>query len=65
MSNYKIIFPKSYTHNWTEEVFSTEKVKTTISWTCVTNDFNGKEITGTFDVIDLQNINHSQFKIKK
>ena len=65
ISNYKIIFTKGYTPNWTEEVFSIKKVKTTVPWRYVTDDFNDKEITGTFDVIDLQKTNHSQFKIEK
>ena len=48
ISKYKNIFAKSYTPNWSEEVFVIKKVKNTVPWTYVINDLNGEEIMGTF-----------------
>ena len=41
ISNYKNIFGKSYTPNWSEEVFVIKKIKNTVPWTYVINDLNG------------------------
>ena len=46
--NIKTFFAKRYTPNWSEEVFVISKIKNTVSWTCVINDLNGEEITGSF-----------------
>ena len=43
ISNYKNIFAKG-----AEEVFEIKKVKNTVPWTYVINDFNGEKIVGTF-----------------
>ena len=48
ISKYKNIFAKGYTPNWSEEVFVIKKVKNTVPWTYVINEFNGEEIIGTF-----------------
>ena len=48
ISKYKNIFAKGYMPNWSEEVFIISKIKNTVPWTYVINDFNGEEITGTF-----------------
>ena len=48
ISKYKNIFPKGYTPNWSEEVFVIKKVKNTVPWTYVINDFNAEKITRTF-----------------
>ena len=39
--NIKIIFAKGYIPNWFEEVFVISKIKNTVPWTYVINDFNG------------------------
>ena len=44
ISKYENIFAKSYTPNWSEEVFLIRKVKNTVSWTYVIIDLNGEEI---------------------
>ena len=44
ISKYKKIFAKGYTLNWSEEVFVIKKVKNTVPWTFIINDFNGEEI---------------------
>ena len=54
ISKYKKIFPKSYTPNWSEEVFVIKKIKNTVPWTYVINDLNGEEIIGTFYEKELQ-----------
>ena len=48
ISKYKNTFPKGYTPNWSEEVFVIKKVKNTVPWTYVINDFNAEKITRTF-----------------
>ena len=41
ISEYKNIFAKGCTPNWSEEVFVIKKVKNTLPWTYVINDLNG------------------------
>ena len=57
ISEYKNIFAKGYTLNWSEEVFVIRKVKNTVPWTHVINDLNVEEIIGTFYGKELQNTN--------
>ena len=47
-SQYKNIFAKGYTPNWSEEDFVVNKIKNTVPWTCVINDLNGDLITESF-----------------
>ena len=54
ISKHQFFFAKSYTPNWSEEVFVTKKVKNTVPWTYVINDLNGEEIVGTFYEKELQ-----------
>ena len=65
ISRYKIIFAKGCAPNWSEEDFVVSKIKTTVSWTYVVNDLNGKEITGTFYKKELQKINQQEFIAEK
>ena len=65
ISKYKNIFAKGYMPNWSEEVFVIKKVKNTIPWTCVINDLNGEEITGTFYERELQKTSQEEFRIEK
>ena len=46
ISKYKNIVTNGYTPNWNEEVFVVNKVKSTVPWTYLINDFNGEEIMG-------------------
>ena len=48
ISQYKNIFAKGYTPNWSEEVFVIKEFKNTVPWTYVISDLNGEEIIGTF-----------------
>ena len=65
ISKYKSIFAKSFTPNWSEEVFAIKKVKNTVQWTYVINDLNGEEITGTFYEKELQKTNQEELRIEK
>ena len=62
---YKNIFAKGYRTNWSDDVFIIKKVKSTVSWTYVTNDLNGDEIIGTFYEKELQKTNEQEFRIEK
>ena len=48
---YRNIFSKGYVSNLSEEVFVIKKVKNTVPWTYVTNDFNVIEIETFFEKI--------------
>ena len=48
ISKCKNIFAKGYVSNWSEEVFVITQVKSTIPWTYVISDLQGKDIVGTF-----------------
>ena len=65
ISEYKTIFAKGYTANWSEEVFIVNKIKNTVPWTYVINDLNGEEIIGTFYEKELQKTNQQEFRIEK
>ena len=57
ISKYKNIFAKSYTLNWSEEIFVIGEVKNTFPRTYVINDLNGEEIIGTFYEKELEKTN--------
>ena len=65
ISKYKNIFAKRYMPNWSEEVFIISKIKNTVPWTYVINDFNGEEIIGTFFEKELLKTNQKEFRIEK
>ena len=65
ISEYKTIFAKGYTANWSEEVFIVNKIKNTVPWTYVINDLNGEEIIGTIYEKELQKTNQQEFRIEK
>ena len=56
MSEYKNIFAKGYTPNWSEEVSVINKIENAVPWTYTISDFNGEEITGSFYEQELQEI---------
>ena len=49
ISKYKNIFAKEFAPNWSGEVFVVSKIKNTVLWTYLINDFSGEEITGSFN----------------
>ena len=59
ISKYKNIFAKEYAPNCSEEVFVGSKIKKKVLWTYVVSDLNGKEITGSFYVKELQKISQN------
>ena len=65
ISKYKNIFAKGYTPNWSEEIFVIKRIKNTLPWTYVINDFNGEEIIGPFYEKELQKTNQEEFKIER
>ena len=65
ISKYKNIFAKGYMPNWSEEVFIINKIKNTVPWTYIINDFDGEEIIGTFYEKELQKTNKKEFRIEK
>ena len=65
LSKYKNVFAKGYTPNWSEEFFVVSKIKNTGPLTCVINDLNGEEITGTFYEKELQKTNQQEHRIEK
>ena len=65
ISKYQNIFAKGYTPNWSEEVFVVGKIKNTVPWTYVINDFNDEEIVGTFYKKELHKTNQKEFKMEK
>ena len=65
ISKCKNIFAKGYTPNWSEEVFVINKIKKTVAWSYVINDWNGEEITGSFYEKELQKTNEKEFRIEK
>ena len=46
--NFKNVFAKGYTLNWSEEIVVVRKIKNTVPWTYVISDLNGEEIVGSF-----------------
>ena len=65
MSKYKSIFAKGYFPNWFKEVFVITKVKNTVSWTYVIENFNGEIIAGTLYEKELQKTNRKEFRVEK
>ena len=54
ISQYKNIFAKRYSPDWSENVFAINKINNTIPWTYAIDDLNGEEITGNFYEKELQ-----------
>ena len=65
ISNYKNIFTKSYTTNWSEEIFMIKRIKNPVPWNYVNHDLNGEEIISTFYKKELQKTNQEEFRTEK
>ena len=65
VSQYKNVFTKGYTPNWSEKVFVVNKVQNTVLWTYLIYDLNGEEIKGSFYEKELQKTNQKEFRIEK
>ena len=64
ISKYNKIFAKGYTPNWSEEVFITKKVKNTVPWPYVINNFSGEKFFGTFYEREFQKTNQEELRIE-
>ena len=64
ISKYKNIFAKAYMPSWSEEIFIIKKIRNTVPWTYVINDFNGEDIIGTYEN-ELQGTKLNEFRIEK
>lgn len=54
ISKYKGIFEKSYTHNWSTEIFKIIKIQITNPVTYLLEDLNGEKIRGGFYEYEIQ-----------
>ena len=61
----KKAFEKSFTTNWSEELFIITKVKNTKPPTYEIEDLNGKAIQGSFYEQELQKSKQSSYRIEK
>ena len=48
ITEYKNIFTKGYTQNWSEQVFVVSKIKNKVPWTYIISDLNGEPLTRSF-----------------
>ena len=51
--------------NWSEEIFIIKKIKNTVPWIYVINNFNGEEIIVAFYENELQKTKQNEFMIEK
>ena len=64
ISNYKDVFAKGYTPNWSEEIFIIKEVKDTVPWTYSISDINNEKILGSFYEKELQKTDQKVFRIE-
>ena len=62
ISKCENIFAKGYVPNWSEENYTTTKVKNTVPWTFVISDLRAEEIVGKFYKQELQKIAENKSK---
>ena len=62
---YENIFAKSYTPNWSEEVFVVNKVQNTVSWTYLMNDLNGEKLRVVFMKKNCKRLFRKNLGLKK
>ena len=65
ISRKKKTFEKGYTANWTEEVFTVDKVQPTIPYTYKLKDTRGESVKGTFYEPELQQAKQTTYRIEK
>ena len=66
ISKYKRnVFDKGYTPNWSEELFTIDKIQSTIPITYKIKDLNNEEIKGSFYEPELLKAKQEVFRIDK
>ena len=66
ISKYKRpVFDKGYTANWTEEVFTVDKIQYTNPITYRLKDLSGEEISGSFYEQEMQKVVQDVYRIEK
>ena len=66
ISKYKrAVFDKGYTPNWTEEIFTVDKIQHTNPVTYKIKDLNNEEIKGSFYEPELLKAEQDVFRIEK
>lgn len=65
MSRTKALFEKGYLPNWSEEVYTVEKVQKTHPVTYVLRDSMGETIQGSFYAEELQKTNQELYRVEK
>ena len=65
ISQYKNVFGKGYTQNWSEEVYTVSKIKDAVPWTYVISDLNDESITESVYKKELQKTDQEKFWIEK
>jgi len=65
ISRIKSVFEKGYLPNWSEEVYTVDKVQKTIPVTYKLKDFLGEEIVGTFYEQELQKTSQEIYRVEK
>lgn len=58
ISKYRSLFDKSYTPNWSNEIFTVRKVQSTHPITYLLKDENNEDISGGFYEMELQRVKH-------
>ena len=64
ISKYKRHFEKGYTPNWTEEIFTIDKINMTNPVTYQVRDLNNEKILGSFYTRELSPANQYIFRIE-
>ena len=65
MSRIKAIFEKGYLPNWSEEIYTVEKVQKTNPITYIIKDSLGEVIEGSFYNEELQKTNQEIYRVEK
>ena len=65
ISKYKRHFEKGYTPNWTEEIFTIDKINMTNPVTYQVRDLNNGKIIGSFYTRELSQAKQNIFRIEK
>src|SRR5271155_463354 len=65
ISKIKGLFEKGYLSNWSEALYTVDKVKKTNPYTYTIQDMNGEEVLGSFYTEELQKSIQEVFRIEK